>query len=683
MGKRIKRVLPAYPLFVKDPYFSIWADNERLTGGHTVFWHGEPKPMNGYVNFNGRSYLFMGESGGYGNVSELRQNYLNVTAFTTDYGFTCSDFDLKISFISPLLPDDLRVLSCPVCYLEYAVTQKNNIPLPRDFRVVFEIEERICYNTCGEIERRAETTGGILKCGGYETAYLGLLNQTPLSHCVDEAGADWGYYYLTGESCHIIKCGGRKFLRAENAAPDGRFMLGFDDVFAVNYYGELLRGYFFKDGGTIADALDFSYRNFESVKKQCAAFDADLKKRAAAYGDDYLIILYASLRQSLGAHKLAADKAERVLWLSKECNSDGCIATADVSYPSMPLFLLYNPVLLKGMLLPILDFARMFVWEYDFAPHDAGIYPLVLGQIYGAKNSDAYFHNGFEGFARLYSFLCGSDASHPLYALPRGQGIYDFNKQMPVEECGNMLIMAALLYLRDGDAGFVISNLDLYEKWADYLVRYGLIPSDQLCTDDFAGLSDRNANLAVKAIVGIKAYAILLRAVEKTGIVEQNIKKHELLAAEYAAMWAELYMGADCTILSPDFPDSYSLKYNMAADILLGILNCGKAEYGGLFAGALKEREVDKYLSVAVSYGTPLDSRADYTKSDWLLWSALLTHDLDKRKKLISSVARFLRESHGRIPFADWYEAADGSPKPFRNRTVQGGCFILLLESEV
>lgn len=88
----------------------------------------------------------------------------------------------------------------------------------------------------------------------------------------------------------------------------------------------------------------------------------------------------------MAAHKIVEDRKGRTLFLSKECNSDGCIATADVSYPSAPLYLLYAPELVNGMLYPIFDFARMDAWEYDFAPHDAGIYPYCLGQLYGALN---------------------------------------------------------------------------------------------------------------------------------------------------------------------------------------------------------------------------------------------------------------------------------------------------------
>ena len=41
--------LPAYPLFVKDPYFSIWSMTDKLNDSNTKFWHGEEKKIFGYL----------------------------------------------------------------------------------------------------------------------------------------------------------------------------------------------------------------------------------------------------------------------------------------------------------------------------------------------------------------------------------------------------------------------------------------------------------------------------------------------------------------------------------------------------------------------------------------------------------------------------------------------------------
>jgi hypothetical protein len=84
---------------------------------------------------------------------------------------------------------------------------------------------------------------------------------------------------------------------------------------------------------------------------------------------------------------VAVDTEGQLLFISKECFSNGCAATVDVSYPSIPMFLHYNPEFVKGMMRPIFKYAATEEWEFDFAPHDAGQYPLVEGQVYG-KNRE-------------------------------------------------------------------------------------------------------------------------------------------------------------------------------------------------------------------------------------------------------------------------------------------------------
>ena len=84
----------------------------------------------------------------------------------------------------------------------------------------------------------------------------------------------------------------------------------------------------------------------------------------------------------------------------------------------------------------------------------------------------------------------------------------------------------------------------------------------------------------------------------------------------------------------------------------------------------------EKYMN---EYGLPLDSRADYTKSDWFAWCAAMAQDEDTRKKLLAPLAKYLRESKTRVPFSDWYDTKSGNYVEFIARSVQGGVFMPML----
>ena len=201
----------------------------------------------------------------------------------------------------------------------------------------------------------------------------------------------------------------------------------------------------------------------------------------------------------------------------------------------------------------------------------------------------------------------------------------------------------------------------------NYLTKYGLYPENQLCTDDFAGHLKNNVNLAIKATVGIACYAELLKMVgEETEAVGFR-KIAEQFAAEIIALSEK---GTHLPLTWDSEAETFGLKYNFAFDKIFSL---------NLFPQSVFEKEVDYCLTKANASGIPLDNRKGYTKSDWLLWTARLTNDESKRERILNGVNKFLTESPDRVPFSDWYESESGKFINFRARSVQGGCFILLL----
>lgn len=133
-----------------------------------------------------------------------------------------------------------------------------------------------------------------------------------------------------------------------------------------------------------------------------------------------------------------------------------------------------------------------------------------------------------------------------------------------MEECGNMLITAAAVSFVRNDFGLASDNMNLLEKWANYLLNYGLDPGEQLCTDDFAGKLAHNTNLSIKAIIGIGCYALLLYQTGRKAESSEYMQK----AGEMAIKWEKMAAEEDHYKLAFDSAGSWSLKYNLVWELL-------------------------------------------------------------------------------------------------------------------
>ena len=150
----------------------------------------------------------------------------------------------------------------------------------------------------------------------------------------------------------------------------------------------------------------------------------------------------------------------------------------------------------------------------------------------------------------------------------------------------------------------------------------------------------------------------------------ENYKK---TAKEMANSWCERAINSDGLSyrLAFDKDGSFSMKYNMVWDKIWGT---------GLFDKSVYERETASNISHINEYGMPLDSRAEYTKSDWLVWTATLAKNARDFKKFITPLWRFYNDTHDRNPMTDWYDTVTAVQVGMIHRSVQGGLFIKLLD---
>ncbi len=617
----MKMRMPSVPLITVDPYFSVWSRDE-INRRWPVHWTGSRNAILGTVTVDGETLRFLG--GGEGEAIE--QKSLDIDAVSTTAVFANEKIELTARLLSPLLITDLYYASRPVSYLE--LSYKSLDGSEHDVRAKVSVSEELVLNRAGE--GRACSRGVPLANGA--CVCMGSGAQKVLWRSGDDVRIDWGYLYLAVRGA--AETGNEVFedlyaVYAETELrPSALFAFGYDDISSLVYFGEPVKAYWKKDGRTIDQVMDEALSDYEEISARCEKFSREMLGEAERKGGEkYREILALAYRQVMAAHKLALDPEGNVLYISKECFSNGCAATVDLTYPSAPLYLRYNTELLRGMLRPVLKYARSDAWEFDFAPHDVGQYPLLNGQVYG-NNQLEY--------------------------------------QMPVEESGNILIVVAAMCERDGNADFAAENMDLLDKWSRYLDRYGLDPENQLCTDDFAGHLAHNVNLTIKAAMGMAGYAKILARLGRA----DEAKKAEAKSREFAESMLRRAANEDGSFrLAFDRPDTFSLKYNAVWDLLWGTKLFPESFYAG---------ELARYRHEALPYGVPLDDRERYTKSDWEMWVACFgsREDFEFFADLLWRAYDTMRT---RVPLTDWYYADTSEQRGFQHRTAQGGLFMRLM----
>jgi hypothetical protein len=353
-----------------------------------------------------------------------------------------------------------------------------------------------------------------------------------------------------------------------------------------------------------------------------------------AGGADYAYLTALLFRQTLAAHKLVADVDGTPMLFSKENDSNGCIDTVDVTYPSSPFFLLFNPTLLQAQLEPLMRYAALPRWHFPFAPHDLGTYPLADGQVYGG-------------------------------------GEVNETNQMPVEESGDLILMIAALGRSQGNWDFARRYMTQLTQWAAYLEVKGMDPENQLSTDDFAGHLAHNTNLSIKAIEALGAFSEIAKGVGDAKLAEH----YGILAHKMPAVWQSMALEGDHYKLAFDQPGTWSQKYNLVWDRILNLR---------LFPAEVMRTEWKFYDTHMQPYGLPLDSRKQITKLDWEVWTATLSDDPRQFQDLIHRLVIWADSTPSRVPTTDYYDTVSGRQMGFQARSVVGGVFIkALLDPEI
>ncbi len=610
---------PAVPLVACDPYFSIWSPADRLSDADTVHWTGKPHRLSSQVRIDGVAFRVMGAEPK--ETPALPQQKLTVWPTRTVYEFAGAGVALTLTFLTPSLPDDLDVLARPVTYLTWDVQAADG--KKHDVEIQFAANGELAIN-----DQKQAVEWSQVKVGGLAAWKAGSKEQPVLEKKGDDLRIDWGYFYMATEGA-VGKEPGTATWKLSTPG-SCRLILAYDDGYSIQYMRQNLRPYWRRHGWEAAELLAAAAKDYGALARRCAAFDAELMADLTkAGGEQYAALGALAFRQCFAAGKFVADANGQPMSFCKENHSNGCISTSDVFYPMSPQFLLFGPTLTKSFLVPFMDYAASERWRFPFAPHDLGTYPKANGQVYG-----------------------GGERT-------------EFN-QMPVEESGNLLILFAAVAQMEGNADFAGRYWKQLETWADYLKAKGFDPENQLCTDDFAGHLAHNVNLSSKAICGLGAFGQLCALRGDAA----KAAEYTQLAKGFARRWVDEAADGDHFRLAFDKPGTWSQKYNITWDRILGL---------GLFPDEVLRKEMDYYKRIQNQFGLPLDNRSLYTKLDWILWTATLTRNRGDFAALVAPVFRFLNETPDRSPMTDWYFTDSARKRGFTARPVVGGVFLQML----
>ncbi|KAF2140601.1 uncharacterized protein K452DRAFT_202984, partial [Aplosporella prunicola CBS 121167] len=354
----------------------------------------------------------------------------------------------------------------------------------------------------------------------------------------------------------------------------------------------------------------------------------------------YYSIVALSARQIMGAYTLTVppnfngDQATRYnssepFMFQKEISSNGNMNTVDVLYPAMPFFLWANPDLLRYALNPLYLNQESGFYPKDYSMHDLGThFPNATGHVPGDDEA------------------------------------------MPVEESGNMLLMSYSIYKFTGEVQWLRDHYSKLYQWAQFLIEYALIPSEQLSTDDFLGTLENQTNLAIKGIVGLQAMAGIASVTDHL----DDAANFSATAANYYSQWEGFAIdpSGTHTVLAYQWRSSWGQLYNAYPDKLLNL---------GVVTPEVYAMQSDWYDQVSQVFGVPLDNRHSLTKSDWEMWTAA-TCKPHTRRLMVNALAYWLNQTSTDKAFTDLYETIDTGSYPsqatFIARPVAGGHFALL-----
>jgi hypothetical protein len=153
----------------------------------------------------------------------------------------------------------------------------------------------------------------------------------------------------------------------------------------------------------------------------------------------------------------------------------------------------------------------------------------------------------------------------------------------------------------------------------------------------------------------------------------RNAARYTDMAKIDVQHWIKMADASDHSLLAFDKPGTWSQKYNLVWDRILGL---------NVFPPTVAQKEITFYKTVLQPYGLPLDSRKKITKTDWSVWSATLADNQSDFDAIVDPIYKYLDETTARDPLADSYMTNNIKSGGMHARPVVGGIFVKMLSDK-
>ncbi|TGO37209.1 hypothetical protein BHYA_0103g00320 [Botrytis hyacinthi] len=648
---------PSYPLAVRNPYLSAWIPSSlanNISSGNAQFWAGQNLIWSVIARVDNVTWnLFGVASPGTGTRygTTISGKY---TSTHSIFNVTAGSVIFSLDFFSPVSTGNYLRQSLPFSYLTVSAgtTTATDIQIYSDISgtwtgqtvssswtftkqnttSAFSIKanNRATYSEASDqalwgeaiYSSQPSSTSTLTTESGDRTAVRKVFSDTG---ALSGALGTWSTDGVTGISHD---------LGSVTRTSSVTYAIGYVREAAVNYLGTPYTGYYRATYPKTIDALEHFFEDYDDAMDESQTIDSELSAAAnQVAGTNYSDITTLSLRQVYGGIDLVIPNAtldtSEVLAFVKEISSDGNVNTVDVIMPLFPVLYVTNPEYLRLLLEPILQYLASGRWTLPYVIHDIG---------------------------SAYPNATGHDDS--------------VAEVMPIEETGNLLILALAYQKATNNTAWAKKYYTLLNKYASYLPSSSLNITLQLSTNDAAGPLANETNLAIKATVGLKAFASL---------AGETYSNYSTIGDAHATIIYTDKLGTDAdqthfVLNYPDNDDSWKIPFNLYPDVLLDL---------STFPDAAYTMQENYYPTIRSEGGVALDSRQAWGKSDWNIWTAGTTAGV-VRQSFVDDLWAFIGNGKNSWPFSDrWTVKVDGSieegiEEALRARPTVGGHFALL-----